>query len=281
MSGRTNTNDGRVQKRKRPRPLPPHVNARNLAIEKRRRGEMNENFLDLARLVPPLASARKLTKVLIINESIQHFRAQRDMCIAAAADMQDLLAENRRLVSEINTMRSQFGGPLTEARPVTEPMAWLMSVKDEVYGTFPAGFGDNWAEGSSEDLQPGGGIADQDVSLPVDGFFTPGDQAYLARLSPPDEPNPLPNEVAVTMPASDYQQVPWGFMPYSDNSGQPPTMPLLDPFAASGVSFDNQVLGNITDSANTVTSSWVGGLDLSDTGSYLQQTTSQKEYPNS
>ncbi|KAL2839659.1 hypothetical protein BJY01DRAFT_250388 [Aspergillus pseudoustus] len=93
--------------------------ARNLAIEKQRREALNEDFFgtyaahiyslitylsthptpfvdtaqeDLARLVPGLAHVRRLTKVLIVNESNRHFRQQREMCIAAARDMQALLA---------------------------------------------------------------------------------------------------------------------------------------------------------------------------------------------
>lgn len=39
------TASGKVQKRKRVRPLPAHVNARNLATEKRKRCEMKENII--------------------------------------------------------------------------------------------------------------------------------------------------------------------------------------------------------------------------------------------
>ncbi|KAL4860675.1 hypothetical protein BDV12DRAFT_204803 [Aspergillus spectabilis] len=116
-------------KKKRARPLPAHVMARNLAIEKRRREELNEDFLNLARLVPGLAHARRLSKMLIVNESIRHLRIQRDMCIAAA---------------KVYALRAQVGGcrgmvPPPAIRPVTDAMAHLMSVKDEVYGEFPAG----------------------------------------------------------------------------------------------------------------------------------------------
>ncbi|OAA71239.1 Basic helix-loop-helix dimerization region bHLH [Cordyceps fumosorosea ARSEF 2679] len=83
------------RRRKRPRPLP-HVMARNLAIEKRRREEMNGNFLDLAHLVPSLAHAQRLTKVRIVGETIAHLREQRALCAAAARDMLALLADNRR-----------------------------------------------------------------------------------------------------------------------------------------------------------------------------------------
>ncbi|KAL4781651.1 hypothetical protein BJX76DRAFT_334816 [Aspergillus varians] len=135
-------------RKKRARPLPPHVVARNLAIEKRRREELNEDFVNLARLVPSLANVRRLSKVLIVNETFQHLQRQRDLCIDAARDMQELLAENSQLVAEVNALRSQMGGTgmmPSAPRPITNAMAQLMGVQDEVYGKFPAGFGDNWA----------------------------------------------------------------------------------------------------------------------------------------
>lgn len=91
------------------------------------------------------------------------------MCIAAGRDMQDLLADNSRLVAEVNALRAQAGcagiAPCAP-RPVTEPMTQLMSVKDEVYGKFPAGFGDNWAYQS-----PPTGSDDPGMGLPLDDFL--------------------------------------------------------------------------------------------------------------
>ncbi|KAL4928024.1 basic helix-loop-helix domain-containing protein [Aspergillus undulatus] len=122
--------------------------ARNLAIEKRRREELNEDFVNLARLLPGLAHARRLSKVSIVKESIRHLKQQREMCLAAGRDMQELLSENNRLVSEVNGLRSQVWGPtmpLSAPRPMTDTMARLIAVKNEIYGEFPVGYGDNWA----------------------------------------------------------------------------------------------------------------------------------------
>lgn len=121
----------RIQKRKsgRPRPLPPEVNARNLAIEKQRREALNDKFLviipvrrsapwtgsvltewymqTLARLIPGLDTAQRLTKVLIVDESIRALEEQRVLYMAAMQDKQDLIVENKRLNMEITTLRSQ------------------------------------------------------------------------------------------------------------------------------------------------------------------------------
>lgn len=77
------------------------------------------------------------------------------MCIAAAQDMQELLAENQRLVSEINGLHSGQGAsraPPALVKPVSEAMAQLMGVQYEDLGIFPAGFGDNWANNLSRHL---------------------------------------------------------------------------------------------------------------------------------
>ncbi|RBR15934.1 uncharacterized protein FIESC28_07136 [Fusarium coffeatum] len=153
MSNAGVTKSQKPKRKGRPRPLPPDVTARNLAIEKQRRGEMNENFLELARMLPNIASARRLTKVLIVNKSIEHVRQQRELCLAADRDMQDLLAENRRLVDQINAIRIQVNGPGVmpmEAKPVTETMKQLAETKNQVFGTFAAGFGDKWVEKASQ-----------------------------------------------------------------------------------------------------------------------------------
>ncbi|KAJ4153063.1 hypothetical protein LMH87_009569 [Akanthomyces muscarius] len=125
-------------RRKRPRPLP-HVNARNLAIEKRRREQMNGNFLDLALLVPSLANAQRLTKVHIVNQAIEHLREQRDLCGAAAREMQELRAENERLAAQVSLLRRPSTGVPPAAavpvRPVSRTMARLLDVSQVGSGT--------------------------------------------------------------------------------------------------------------------------------------------------
>lgn len=70
------------------------------------------------------------------------------MCLSAAEDMRDLIAENHRLIAELNELRVLAGerNPLQlEPKPLTDAMIQLMNVPNEVCGTFPAGYGDNWA----------------------------------------------------------------------------------------------------------------------------------------
>ncbi|OJJ03993.1 hypothetical protein ASPVEDRAFT_85410 [Aspergillus versicolor CBS 583.65] len=212
MSNNPSTSKSKGSK-KRARPLPAHVVARNLAIEKRRRGELNEDFLNLARLVPSLAHVRRLSKVLIVNESCRHLRRQRDMCISAARDMQDLLADNSRLVAEVNALRAQVGcagiAPCAP-RSITEPMTQLMSVKDEVYGKFPAGFGDNWAYQSPSSGSDENEFDDRGMEIPLDGFLELPPH-YDPRQYAHNEPVVLGNDLS------------WNGLPaeYLDNSSDP------------------------------------------------------------
>lgn len=63
--------------------------------------------------------------------------------------MRNLVAENHRLIAEMNELRFLTGErnttPPLEPKPLSEAMIGLMNVPNEVCGTFPAGFGDNWA----------------------------------------------------------------------------------------------------------------------------------------
>ena len=61
---------------------------------------------ELARLVPAPAPVRRLVKTTIVKEGLKHFKKQREMCLAAAEDMRDLIADNHRLTAELNELRS-------------------------------------------------------------------------------------------------------------------------------------------------------------------------------
>lgn len=240
----------------------------------------NPDPQDLARLVPSLASARRLNKVLIIKESIKHFTDQRDLCVDAARDMQDVISENRRLASELNALRSQVGAgpPLAEPRPVTEAMARLMGVKDEVYGVFNNGFGDNWAAEAEGTQRSRSGTADHDVRLAVDGFFPAAGQqhTYLAQLSPPAEPNPLGGDMPFAIPdaiPSSQQAVSWGFMTPADGQAQPSPLASLDLFPLGASPPGVQPLENMADPADfdLLSQSWIQGGDMGDECPYLLQ----------
>ena len=184
--------------------------------------------------------------------------------MAAAQDMEDLLAENQQLVSELNTLRSQVGVPgmpLLQPRPVTEAMVQLKGVKDQVFGTFPAGFGDNWSFESPE-TQPTSdnqNHADESgMGLSSDNYFGSPEQQYHIQTSPQvglgvssselpqmaaTEDSYLPqtsqlNYYEATVVPEQPAYNPHGIVPLADNQPQPSPpvysqvpIPTADPFA--------------------------------------------------
>lgn len=146
----------------------------------------------MARLVPSLACAPRLNKVVIVNKTVDHLQEQRDMCVAAGRDMQDLIAENRRLVSEISALRTQVGAASTssvEPKPITPAMARLMGVENEVLGTFPAGFEDNRTAESVERIHHGNEavMAEQDFPLLMGDFVPSLGQASFTSMTQQNE----------------------------------------------------------------------------------------------
>lgn len=76
---------------------------------------------------------------------MQHLQAQREMCLAAAGQIQAVLTENIELIAEINSWREQYGAGMgsRQVQPVGDAVLALLKVDQEVFGTFPGGFGDN------------------------------------------------------------------------------------------------------------------------------------------
>ncbi|PVH77602.1 hypothetical protein DL98DRAFT_266429 [Cadophora sp. DSE1049] len=152
--------DGTTNKRrpkKRIRAFTAEERASHRVIEKQRREALNERFLDLARLLPALAPCRRLSKSIIVHESIEHLQEQRAMCLAAASEVQALLAENLELIAEVNRWREQFSDRSPcQPMPLGEGVTALLKVDQEVFGTFPGGFGDNSnGDGGDEDHRAG------------------------------------------------------------------------------------------------------------------------------
>jgi hypothetical protein len=127
-----------------------------------------------------------------VKEGLQHFKKQRAMCLSAAEDMRDLVAENQRLIAELNELRFLAGErniPLLEPKPVSEAMMQLMNVPNEICGTFPAGFGDNWAY-ESHDVRPDQG--NNDLTMDHTAYRPPADDIPLT-VEPPTQ-NQIPDD---------------------------------------------------------------------------------------
>jgi hypothetical protein len=60
---------------------------------------------ELARLIPAISSAARLSKHTIVSESIAYHRAQDKQCLAGIRGIQALLAERDELLEEVNSLR--------------------------------------------------------------------------------------------------------------------------------------------------------------------------------
>lgn len=164
---------------------------------------------DLARLVPPLAPARRLTKVLIVNEATEYLRQQRHMCIAAAKDMQALHRDHQYLLSEVNTLRKQVMGlsaPLAQPMPTTEAMQQLADVEKQVLGDFPEGIGVYRSDESRR-----GRVIEEDTRRELSGqaplvdnsFWSPSSQSPTSRHSQNNELVHAPEDLMFPIDAPD------------------------------------------------------------------------------
>ncbi|KAJ7698034.1 hypothetical protein B0H17DRAFT_881761, partial [Mycena rosella] len=130
-------------RRKRTRVFTPDDRATHRVIEKERREALNTQFIDLARLLPGLATTRRLSKSIIVSEAIAHQKKQRAQRLVCAQQIRAMRAEQESLLSEINTLRVQVGNPdRKEVEPLSAEALEMLAVEDEVFGAFPAGFGD-------------------------------------------------------------------------------------------------------------------------------------------
>ncbi|SCO90696.1 uncharacterized protein FRV6_14824 [Fusarium oxysporum] len=275
MSNAGITKTSRPKRKNRPRPLPPDVTARNLAIEKQRRGELKEDFMELARLLPNLTNTRRLTKVLIVNKSIEHVRQQRELCIAAASDMQEVVDQNHQLVAEVNALRAQIEGPSmpqAQVKPMTQAMTQLAETKNHVFGTFPAGFGDNWAEEYSqaqhETTREAGFSSDNSYAPPVlhtDVNITPDTIQSSLETTPG------------SVPISAYQEPQVNFN-LCLNTAAEPSFPFPDLLGPSHSYLDDPLMSSFwTQGVVDEGSAWVGGLSGSEISSFVQNGTGDNE----
>jgi hypothetical protein len=133
------------------------------AVERQRRETLNSKFLDLARLLPTLASLRRPSKSSIVNASIAHLNLQREQRLLASRELRALFSTNEELLAEINEWRGRDGIPAKTVAGWTETCEEIVSVENEVFGTFNEVGG----QGDDED-EDGDGEMDGEASVSQD-----------------------------------------------------------------------------------------------------------------
>lgn len=103
------------------------------AVERARRETLNGRFLDLAALLPNLASVRRPSKSAIVNSSIALIHTQRRSRATAGRELRMLKAEADLLRHQLNELRlaSGLGGLPEEEPPRSADFIALLNVEEE------------------------------------------------------------------------------------------------------------------------------------------------------
>lgn len=105
-------------------------------VERQRREQLNGRFLDLARLLPSLATQKRPSKSAIVNGSITHLTSQRNARLIAAKELRALFTENQDILKELNEYRGQTGKDAKVSTGWTAGMEEVVKVEEETFGTF-------------------------------------------------------------------------------------------------------------------------------------------------
>lgn len=150
------------------------------------------------------------------------------MCIAAAENVQDILAENCRLKSELNTLRAQTMGPAAPqagAPVVGEALTQLLEVKDEAVGASTKS--DDTITSQAQDI---GATTSENVTRGQAAMFGTDVQQIIQPNAFQFNPQELmgPNVPAILLDGSfqplqpvESPQIPWAFNPYIYNLNEP------------------------------------------------------------
>ncbi|THG98278.1 hypothetical protein EW145_g7452 [Phellinidium pouzarii] len=127
------------------------------AVERQRRETLNGRFLDLAALLPNLATVRRPSKSAIVNSSIALIHASRRTRLLAARELRLLSSESDALRRELNEWRARASLPRIDEPTRSQEFLTLISPQDiEGVGGMDsadgAGPGERWwdAEGLGE-----------------------------------------------------------------------------------------------------------------------------------
>lgn len=104
------------------------------AVERQRRETLNGRFLDLAALLPNLASVRRPSKSAIVNSSIVQIHQARRTRLLAARELRLIRSEADALRRELNEWRARAGLPRIE-EPQRSPEFLNLIAPQDVEGT--------------------------------------------------------------------------------------------------------------------------------------------------
>lgn len=166
------------------------------AVERARRETLNGRFLDLAALLPNLATVRRPSKSAIVNSSIALIHQSRRTRLLASRELRLLRAESDALRRELNEWRARAGLPRVEEPPRSPEFLNLISPQDiEGAGGLAGWDGDRLGEMGEEERR----AYELSMQDQEEDGFDDGDGDYV-RMNPafkgpaaptvPSAPNP-------------------------------------------------------------------------------------------
>lgn len=141
--------------------------------------------------------------------------------MTAGRDMQNVVAGNRCLVSEVSALRAQIGAASTlpvDLKRITAAMARLMEVENEVFGTALTAFENNRTGGSVEPSDKGNEAVTggQDFSLFMGNFVPSIGHDNLTSMTEQDDLNAIWAAPPEVIPTSWNQEseILWDYIPW-------------------------------------------------------------------
>lgn len=164
-------------------------------IEKKRRENLNEKLLILARNLPTLNDKehKRLSKNIIVTHAISHVQTVQALFRAALPQLRDLLEEHDQMHMELDRMRINAGlKPHPRDREDEHHIRELFQVDGWKYASFPNGFQGEKGDGHEEEDEA---ASAQKQELPT--------LKLTEEVEAVPQPTPQINNPSLTIPAND------------------------------------------------------------------------------
>ncbi|KXH41099.1 hypothetical protein CSIM01_03305 [Colletotrichum simmondsii] len=184
---------GKKPTKKRVRNFSADDRAAHRIFERGRREAFKERLTELAGQLPVLADTdpERLSKHIVVNESIARHKLLENRCVDALRDIESLLRERNELLAEINVWSGNTDA--SPQLPKTIPnIAGLVQTEDEMLSREAKSHRIREGNGSSEDKEFRGGQAQAAMAIGT----LPSEASHLSQLVEVDQThdiNPVPN----------------------------------------------------------------------------------------
>ncbi|KXH60806.1 hypothetical protein CSAL01_06947 [Colletotrichum salicis] len=175
---------GKKSTKKRVRNFSADDRAAHRIFERGRREAFKERLTELAGQLPVLTDTdpERLSKHVVVNESIARHKLLESRCVDALRDIESLLRERDELLAEINVWRGNTGASLQLPKSISH-VAGLVQTEDEILSREAKGRYIREGNGSSEAT----GSRDGQVQAVITSSTHPSKASHLAQLVEVDQ----------------------------------------------------------------------------------------------